>query len=59
MKILKIVFFSIIITLVFILLLIKFSRFNINDSIFLGVGTVLLTYLVPEIYKVFRQKKDK
>ncbi len=59
MKILKIVFFSIIITLVFILLLIKFSRFNINDSIFLGVGTVLLTYLVPEIYKIFRQKKDK
>ncbi|NDI99812.1 hypothetical protein GWA97_12050 [Flavobacterium sp. LaA7.5] len=59
MKIIKIILVAILLSSIFTGVLYYFAGFSSNDAFFVGVFTIVLSYIVPEVRNIIRERKAK
>ncbi|AXG75000.1 hypothetical protein DVK85_12470 [Flavobacterium arcticum] len=59
MRIIKIILVFVLLSSVFTGVLYYFVYNNLNDALFVGVFTVVLSYIAPELRKIIKERKAK
>ncbi len=59
MRIIKIILVAILLSSVFTAVLYYFADNSFNKALFIGIFTIVLSYIVPEVRKIVKERKAK
>lgn len=59
MRIIKIILVAILLSSIFTSVLYYFANNSFNEALFIGIFTIVLSYIIPEVRKIIKERKAK